>query len=463
MPGSLLPIDIGKQHYVAASEYAYGERLENWYVESNPEGAEYPFSLYPTPGTALWKTVSTGGTLRGMKRMGKDLYVVVDNELWVYDINGTGTYIGSISGTRKVRMQGDGTHMGIATEYELFAANRSGVTLLSLVGIIDITYQDGFTIFLEGESQNVWFSDVGDMLTIGGTSFTQKDRLPDNNKAILMDHGETIVWGEESGEVLYNAGESPVPFVRVPQGFFEVGTYSTGSPAKYRNIVYWLGNDGVVYRLAGYTPEPISTSGIEALIDAQTEEHKKEAEGFIYSQRSHHFYVLNFPSLTLVFDIKEGRWHERSSTNKPRWVGQFYEKFAGKHLVTDYASNKILELKTDVFTDEGTYIRRRSDMPQFHGKGGRRAFGALYLDFEAGKGLSSGQGSDPQAMLDWTEDGGKSWSNELWESIGKIGENQHRAVWNQLGDSYRRRFRVTVTDPVEAILTGGYLSMEERE
>lgn len=56
--------------------------------------------------------------------------------------------------------------------------------------------------------------------------------------------------------------------------------------------------------------------------------------------------------------------------------------------------------------------------------------------------------SDPQAILDWSDDGGRTWSNEHWVSIGKIGEYQQRAKWRRLGSSRNRTFRLTITDPV---------------
>jgi hypothetical protein len=47
--------------------------------------------------------------------------------------------------------------------------------------------------------------------------------------------------------------------------------------------------------------------------------------------------------------------------------------------------------------------------------------------------LSTGQGEDPQAMLRWSNDGGSTWSNEYWTSIGKQGKYQNRAIWRQAG------------------------------
>jgi hypothetical protein len=74
------------------------------------------------------------------------------------------------------------------------------------------------------------------------------------------------------------------------------------------------------------------------------------------------------------------------------------------------------------------------------------------VDLERGVGLVSGQGEDPQVMLQFSDDGGFSWSNELWASAGKIGDRLASVSWFKLGMSRDRVFRVTVTDPVKWII-----------
>lgn len=76
----------------------------------------------------------------------------------------------------------------------------------------------------------------------------------------------------------------------------------------------------------------------------------------------------------------------------------------------------------------------------------------LELVFEQGVGIPQGQGSDPQVMLDWSDDGGRSWSAQRFRSMGKIGEYRRRTVWNQLGQARDRVYRYQVSDPVRRTL-----------
>ena len=77
--------------------------------------------------------------------------------------------------------------------------------------------------------------------------------------------------------------------------------------------------------------------------------------------------------------------------------------------------------------------------------------------FEPGVGLVSGQGDDPQAMLDYSNDYGKTWSNEDWVTIGALGEYANRAVWRRLGRARSRIKRVTITDPIKVVIKGAVL------
>ena len=79
---------------------------------------------------------------------------------------------------------------------------------------------------------------------------------------------------------------------------------------------------------------------------------------------------------------------------------------------------------------------------------------------ESGVGLNIGQGSDPEVMLRWSDDGGHTWSNEHWSPIGKIGEYYKRVFFRRLGMTMKIRDRVyelSMTDPVKIAIMGAQL------
>jgi len=85
-------------------------------------------------------------------------------------------------------------------------------------------------------------------------------------------------------------------------------------------------------------------------------------------------------------------------------------------------------------------------------------FTKFQLDVEAGLGSESGRLSpwgeieeeslSPQIMLQWSDDGGHTWSEEHWVSAGQLGRYKHRAIWWRLGRGRNRTWRVVVTEPI---------------
>jgi Neuraminidase (sialidase) len=68
--------------------------------------------------------------------------------------------------------------------------------------------------------------------------------------------------------------------------------------------------------------------------------------------------------------------------------------------------------------------------------------------------------SQPQVMLEISNDGGKTWGNPLLASMGAVGEYKARARWQRLGYSRDRVFRVTVTAGVKVAMLSAFIGVE---
>ena len=79
------------------------------------------------------------------------------------------------------------------------------------------------------------------------------------------------------------------------------------------------------------------------------------------------------------------------------------------------------------------------------------------LDTEA---YAAAPGYDPQVMLRWSDDAGHTWSNEHWNSMGKLGAYGTRTIWRRLGMTEKIRdrvYEVSGTDPVKIAIMGAEL------
>ena len=78
------------------------------------------------------------------------------------------------------------------------------------------------------------------------------------------------------------------------------------------------------------------------------------------------------------------------------------------------------------------------------------------------KGIVGAFGIDPQVMLRWSDDGGHTWSNEHWRSMGKTGEWGRRVIWRRLGMTLKLRdrvYEVSGTDPIKIAIMGAELNV----
>ncbi len=84
----------------------------------------------------------------------------------------------------------------------------------------------------------------------------------------------------------------------------------------------------------------------------------------------------------------------------------------------------------------------------------------LVLNLERGVGTLSGQGEEPVVMLSFSDDGGKTFTTEMWAKIGRLGEFDFGVEWNCLGSFFQRIIRVRMTDPVSYTIISAAIDVE---
>jgi hypothetical protein len=313
-------------------------------------------------------------------------------------------------------------------------------------------------------------SQLLDGTSVDPLDFKSSEGSPDGVVGIIADHRQLWVFGTDSVEVWYNAGSADFPLERIQGAFNEIGCVSAYSIAKLDNGLFWLGTDargqGIVYRANGYTGTRVSTHAIEYAIAQYG--NISDAIAYTYQQEGHAFYVLTFPSgnATWVYDVSTQAWHERAGFD----AGQFMRhrsncqcNFGGNIIVGDFENGNLYRFDLDVYADNGgvqKWLRSWRALPPGENNFKRTAHHTLQLNAETGVGLNTGQGSDPQVMLRWSDDGGHTWSNEHWASMGQIGEYGYRTFWRRLGMTLKLRdrvYEVSGTDPVKIAITGAEL------
>jgi hypothetical protein len=188
-----------------------------------------------------------------------------------------------------------------------------------------VVYFDDYFIF-DRIGTNEWFiSALGDGTQYNGLDFASAQAGPDLVLAVVNYHETLLIFSEKHTEVWYDAGSANFPFQRYDGSFIQRGLAAPLATVKEDNTVFWLGEDGIFYRLNNYTPQRISTFATEhAWANYPT---ISNATAFVVTIEGHKLVFLTFPSApaTWCYDISSGieepLWHERISWGNPMVTG----------------------------------------------------------------------------------------------------------------------------------------------
>ena len=464
---------VGSTYELDAKSFAVQRCINLFPILAEVPNTKTVAALRGTSGLDLF-TTATGGIIRGgISSTANRLFVIAGDKFTEIGTTGTETIHGSLntfSGRVTVVenltqiMVVDGTDGWIFTKASDTWAQISDGDFPTCEFV---TYQDGYFIVAETGTQKVYISALNDGTAWDALDFTSVESSPDALTLAYSDNGNVWMFGNRSTEVYQNTGNAAFPFERISGAIIQTGCASGHTVQKFDNTIAWLGIDeqgqGVVWKADGYQARRLSTAAIEKRIDEVTD--ISDSYAWVYHEQGHIFYCLQINGLdtTLVYDGATGMWHERSFWNSNTGERELHRGgshffFNGKNLVGDRENGKIYDLDLGYYSDAGDEIIAERISPHLQDEKRLISFSSFELDMETAIGLTTGQGSDPQIMLQYSDDGGNTWSNELWMSMGKIGEYDTRVVWRQLGNARDRVWKVRISDPVFRQINGAYIN-----
>ena len=93
-------------------------------------------------------------------------------------------------------------------------------------------------------------------------------------------------------------------------------------------------------------------------------------------------------------------------------------------------------MSSSIYDDDGYELIAIVDSPEIRQEGKRQFFKGLEVQFSRGQDYL---GREPVAALQWSNDNGNTWSNELHAPMGNIGAYSTRSTWRRLGSGYNGR------------------------
>jgi hypothetical protein len=444
---------------------ADAERTVNAYVEP-ADSPRAPAGIYGMPGLVLAHTMGTGPH-RGAFKQRDDSYFVSGNHVFRRDGAGVVVDCGAITtSTGRVGMASNGTEVLIVDGVKGWLVTG---TLLSEIidpdfpnGVTNAAFLNGyFVVWGDGSQLFHWSENPNSGIAWDGLDFAAVEGNPDDLVGGVADHGQMWFIGTDSGEVFDNVADPDQPFQRSGSSFIEYGTVSPWTVCAFDNSVVWLSRSkdghGVFIRTQGGNPQRFSTHALEHAISTYTT--IADAYAYTFQMDGHSFYVVTFPTAdaTWFFDAASGLWAEwlwrdPAFNELHRHRSATHVFAAGKHLVGDWETGKVYELRLDAYTDAGDLIPLIRRAPAVYDEGRLLTMQELQIDCETG--VANADCADPKLLMRYYRNDAKVPSTWQPKSIGKTGQYGKQVRFHNLGQGRAWSFEISITDPVKRAIFG---------
>jgi hypothetical protein len=427
------------------------------------------YVLAPFVGFKEWHNEATyEGADRGMLPHRGALYKVTGNNLLRFDQFGTVTQLGNIPGALRCVLFAAGTSVIVVTGGVAYEWDGS---TLNTGNDIDFetpnagAYLNSRAIY-DGDEGRWCCSDTGDPLSINALNYATAESASDDIVRPYVFEQRVYMCGQETIEPWWNSDQGTPPFDRIEQGIMQFGLAGIFAITHNDDFMYLLDDDSQVQAVKGSSAEVVSTPPLTAEIA----QYSVKSDCIIWPMtiEGQKLTVYTYPSANKTYIYPQGgEWFEWSSGNEGgRSIANSYAYIFGKHLVADYRNGNIYELDVDTYDELGEPIIRMRDSAPLHsgivGAPGKNIeLNSLEVILEPGIGLNSGQGEDPQLMLRISTNGGKTFGPEITSSMGAMGQYGWVVEFhglNMSAESYI--FRVSISDPVKAVIYSGAVDIE---
>lgn len=417
------------------------------------------------------------GPIRGVFENQGEAFVVSRNKLYKISADGVVSELGDVGGsTTPVYINANGAddnQIIVTSDGNGYIYLEGGVP--EFQQITDPDFSAGFGVASlnqvfwvpQPNSNTLQGSDTADGLNWDPLRRVSAEQNPDilvqpialNSSLWLMGKKVCEYWQTDLSDTT-----NPIRFVA--GATIQRGVGADQSIATFQNSVFWLADDLTVWKTEGSQSKKISDLNIEYAIrgDGRNPGYTapQRAEGFFIDHPVHKMYVLTFPSdgATWVYDVSTDLWHRRESFGLGRWRGRYSMLFNNKVYVGDYREGKLWEFTEEEFSENGETLKYQLVPPAIRDKDNDMTIESVELFMEVGVGLIGNIDAfgvpkedpiDPKITVEYSKDGGNSWTFKPDLSLGRIGKRDIRVksrLFGRVRKEYAFMLRFTVTDQV---------------
>ncbi len=363
------PVDLIGGFYKDDSLPWSAQDTVNWLpTRAEVQGTRTPWKLETCPGLRELLWLGEGSQpIRGMHDLEGQLYFVAGQTLYRVRTDGGVDALGLIPGVSRVQM----THNQYQTGYQLLVENGQGgggyvyttsagtfakITDEGYPGSISSDYLDSYTLGVEPQGRYWFHSNLADATDYNALDRYEAESAPDRIVGLAVSASEVVVFGQRTTEFYFNTGATTGTFQNRRSSITR-GCASRHTIQKLDNTIFWLGDDGAVYRLEGYLARPISTRPMEKAV---ADYNWAEAIAYVWEDRGYKVYYLTFPDgMTFGYDVVTGIWTRRQSYAMDRWRLTHMVKCNGQWYCGDFQAGRIWLIDWEYFLEGQDPLVRR--------------------------------------------------------------------------------------------------------
>lgn len=448
----------------------------NCYVEA--EGDFY--SVRRADGLELFKDTAEEFIRSNLILVDGLIYFVGGEKLYQVDRLGNLTNLGTVGGAGMCELSAN----NIPDDSQVLVLNGNGQAYvykpsagLNIVSDPDFQPASYATVlnerfWLPKDNSNQFFaSAVSDGTNYPAAAIATAETSPDNVVACFAHKGALWVLGEYTSEYWQSVNDSTLPVRQVKGVVYERGCAALHSIRRTGETFCFLADDKTVMMVSGTQMQKVSGLSFELEVNGDGSlrypgySKVDDAYGFFIDGPTHKIYYLTFPTegVTWGYDLSTGTWHKRQSLNQDHWRPIGAVAAWGKVVVADAFSGKLYYLTPGFKTENGARIDCKIVTPSLSWRYDA-TIPLIEIDMETGVGVTTGQGSDPVLLIEYSKDGGNSWTAKADQPVGKKGDFRKRVPVRQFGRVVRNRdfaMRITISDPVDFRIYKLYAQIEE--
>lgn len=307
--------------------------------------------------------------------------------------------------------------------------------------LTDMAWLDSYFIVTDGT--NIAVSDIATPTTFNAAKFATTDR-PDPVQCLHKVVGKLHVVSRHYIDVFRNAGGSGFPFERVDTAVIPKGAIGRGAACVFNDVLAFVGSGfkeaPSVYLGRNGATERIATTEIDTLLQEYTQTELAAITMDSIFDRGSQLLFVHLPDRSVVYDriaslkAEQPMWHTRTSGvgDSGQYRARNIVYANGQWIVGDtqpgsaalgvFSKTDMQQYGLPITWDVYTLLLRNA------GAGAVMNF----IELLAGTGAVAA-GTDPMIAASYSQDGGRTFTQNEYIRAGEAGEFMKRLIWYKQG------------------------------